>query len=164
LAAAPIAAEVFRSAGFSAEIRPTSVLVASPPYKALIDRLGRAPTDAEAQAAQAPCIVIGAQRQPASHGGWPGHLIALVGGTLLVDLSAYQLSEPSIGFSAPLSVVTLVDEDWLAARSSSSVEFDGAWHMYFRYQKRLEGTWTSGSMWLNTEKRSEVLKEILRLL
>jgi hypothetical protein len=162
IAAAAVTVRLFRDAGHEAHAVPVDVAFLSQEFLILERELGRFPTANEAKGASAAHVLIGTGKAPA--GAWAGHLVAVVENRLLVDFATGQASDLAAGFNSPPFVLLPVDDQWLSARSGSSLDLDYGWEVRYQYRPDLNGTWEDAEMWQNQKSHEEVVNRIRKEL
>jgi hypothetical protein len=95
-------------------------------------------------------------------GKWPGHLVTVLGGQVLIDLTLDQADRPQHGILLPMPILAPCDPDFLAGQARVAGIVGGCRVVY--EARPGDRSFERSNDWRSRKRRADVVGAAIRLL
>jgi len=108
------------------------------------------------------CYSLAVGAGDAQPGKWPGHLVTVLGGRVLIDLTLDQANRPQHGIVLPMQILAPCDPDFLAGQAWVAGIVSGCWVVY--QARPGDRSFERSNDWKSRKRRAAVVGAAIRLL
>jgi len=108
------------------------------------------------------CYSLAVGAGDAQPGKWPGHLVTVLGGRVLIDLTLDQANRPQHGIVLPMQILAPCDPDFLAGQARVAGSVGGCRVVY--EARPGDRSFERSNDWRSRKRRADVVGAAIRLL